>query len=107
MKIKVNNTNTPTWRSITVKSALPAKLKMLEELSKNLWWVWNSEGKTLFHDLDRDLWRETGENPVLMLQKMTYERFDELSMVSKSLTTRHKTSTSFQSSLFLMKLASK
>lgn len=78
MKIKVNNTNTPTWRSITVKSALPAKLKMLEELSKNLWWVWNSEGKTLFHDLDRDLWRETGENPVLMLQKMTYERFDEI-----------------------------
>ena len=46
MKIKVNNTNTPTWRSVTVKSALPAKLKMLEELSKNLWWVWNSEGKT-------------------------------------------------------------
>ena len=78
MKIKVNNTNAPTWRSITVKSALPAKLKMLEELSKNLWWVWNSEGKTLFHDLDRDLWRETGENPVLMLQKMTYERFDEI-----------------------------
>jgi starch phosphorylase len=78
MKIKVNNTNTPTWRSITVKSALPDKLKMLEELSKNLWWVWNSEGKTLFHDLDRDLWRETGENPVLMLQKMTYERFDEI-----------------------------
>ena len=78
MKIKVNNTNTPTWRSITVKSALPAKLKMLEELSKNLWWVWNSEGKTLFHDLDRDLWRATGENPVLMLQKMSYERFDEI-----------------------------
>ena len=78
MKIKVNNTNTPTWRSITVKSALPAKLKKLEELSKNLWWVWNSEGKTLFHDLDRDLWRATGENPVLMLQKMTYERFDEI-----------------------------
>lgn len=78
MKIKVNNTNTPTWRSVTVKSALPAKLKMLEELAKNLWWVWNSEGKTLFHDLDRDLWRATGENPVLMLQKMSYERFDEI-----------------------------
>lgn len=78
MKIKVNNTNTPTWRSITVKSELPAKLKKLEELSKNLWWVWNSEGKTLFHDLDRDLWRATGENPVLMLQRMSSERFDEI-----------------------------
>lgn len=78
MKIKVNNTNTPTWRSITVKSELPAKLKKLEELSKNLWWVWNSEGKTLFHDLDRDLWRAIGENPVLMLQRMSSERFDEI-----------------------------
>ncbi|MDO4511637.1 MAG: alpha-glucan family phosphorylase [Bacteroidales bacterium] len=78
MKIKVSNTNTPTWRNITVKSELPAKLKKLEELSKNLWWVWNSEAKTLFHDLDRDLWRSTGENPVLMLQKMSYERFDEI-----------------------------
>lgn len=78
MKIKVSNTNTPVWRNITVKSALPAKLKKLEELSKNLWWVWNSEGKTLFHDLDRDLWRSTGENPVMMLQQMTSERFDEI-----------------------------
>lgn len=78
MKIKVNSTNTPTWRSITVKSELPAKLKKLEELSRNLWWVWNSEGKTLFHDLDRDLWRATGENPVLMLQKMSSERLEEI-----------------------------
>lgn len=78
MKIKVSNTNTPTWRNITVKAKLPAKLKKLEELSKNLWWVWNSEGKTLFHDLDRDLWRSTGENPVMMLQKMSSERFEEI-----------------------------
>ncbi|MBQ1798525.1 MAG: DUF3417 domain-containing protein, partial [Muribaculaceae bacterium] len=61
-----------------MKSELPGKLKKLEELSKNLWWVWNSEGKTLFHDLDRDLWRATGENPVMMLQKMKKERFVEL-----------------------------
>lgn len=78
MKIKVSNTNAPTWRNITVKAKLPAKLKKLEELSKNLWWVWNSEGKTLFHDLDRDLWRSTGENPVMMLQKMSSERFEEI-----------------------------
>ena len=78
MKIKVSNTNTPVWRNITVKTELPAKLKKLEELSKNLWWVWNSEAKSLFHDLDRDLWRATGENPVMVLQKMTSERLDEI-----------------------------
>ena len=54
MKLQVSNTNAPAWRDLTVKSELPAGLKMLEELSKNLWWVWNSEGKRLFHDLDAD-----------------------------------------------------
>ena len=78
MKIQVSNTNAPVWRNVTVKSELPGKLKKLEELSKNLWWVWNSEGKTLFHDLDRDLWRATGENPVMMLQKMKKEKFEEI-----------------------------
>lgn len=78
MKIKVSNTNEPVWRNITVKAALPQKLKKLEELSKNLWWVWNSEGKHLFHDIDRELWRTTGQNPVMMLQKISSERLNEI-----------------------------
>ena len=55
MKLQVSNTNSPAWRDITVRAQLPAALKPLEELSKNLWWVWNSEGKSLFRDLDHDL----------------------------------------------------
>ena len=78
MKLRVSNSNAPQWRSLTVQSELPGRLKKLEELSKNLWWVWNSEGKSLFHDLDRDLWRATGENPVMLLQKMKSERFDQI-----------------------------
>src|SRR5574344_2098642 len=78
MKLQVSNTNSPSWRDITVKSELPAKLKKLEELAKNLWWVWNSEGKALFHDLDPDLWRSTGENPVLLLQKLGYDRYESI-----------------------------
>ncbi|MBR1725202.1 MAG: alpha-glucan family phosphorylase [Muribaculaceae bacterium] len=78
MKLRVSNTNAPQWRNLTVQSELPGRLKKLEELSKNLWWVWNSEGKSLFHDLDRDLWRATGENPVMLLQKMKSERFDQI-----------------------------
>ncbi len=78
MKLKVSNTNAPVWRNLTVKSELPGGLKKLEELSKNLWWVWNSEGKSLFHDLDRELWRATGQNPVMLLQKMKAERFEEI-----------------------------
>lgn len=78
MKLQVSNANAPAWRDITVNSKLPAKLKPLEELAKNLWWVWNSEGKSLFRDLNPDMWRSTGENPVMLLQQLTSERLQEI-----------------------------
>lgn len=78
MKLQTSKTNAPNWRYITVNSELPAKLKKLEELSKNLWWVWNSEAKSLFRELDPNLWRSTGENPVLLLQKIGFERYNEI-----------------------------
>ena len=78
MKIRANYSNTPKWRNITVKTELPGELKKLEEMSRNLWWVWNSEGKQMFRALDPDLWRATGENPVLLLQKLSPERVDEI-----------------------------
>ncbi len=78
MKLQVSNTNVPVWRDITVKSDLPSKLKSLEEIAKNLWWVWNSEAKAVFHDLDVELWRATGENPVMLLQQLSSERLEEV-----------------------------
>ena len=78
MILPVSNTNEPVWRDITVKAELPTELKPLEELAKNLWWVWNSEGKNLFRDLNPDLWRATGENPVTLLQRMSSERLNEV-----------------------------
>ncbi|MBO4813793.1 MAG: alpha-glucan family phosphorylase [Muribaculaceae bacterium] len=78
MKIKTNISNAPVWRSITVKTELPEPLRKLEELSRNLWWVWNSEGKTLFHDIDRELWRKTGQNPVMLLHRLPSSRLEEM-----------------------------
>ena len=78
MKLPVSNSNAPTWRDITVKAELPSRLKPLEELAKNLWWVWNSEGKSLFRELNPDLWRATGENPVMVLQQLSSERLNEI-----------------------------
>ncbi len=78
MKLSVSNTNAPVWREITVKSELPTQLKPLEELSKNLWWVWNSEAKALFRSIDPDAWRKNGENPVMLIQELTSERIAEL-----------------------------
>ncbi len=78
MKIQVSNTNSPVWRDSTVTTELPAKLKPLEEVAKNLWWVWNSDAKNLFRDIDPDLWRATGENPVMLLQRLSTERLAEI-----------------------------
>lgn len=78
MKLQVSNSNAPTWRNVTVSAEIPKELKPLEEMSKNLWWVWNSAGKRLFRDIDHDLWRSVGENPVMLLQQLSYERYQEI-----------------------------
>ncbi len=78
MKLPVSKTNAPVWRDITVKAELPSQLKPLEEMARNLWWVWNSDGKTLFRELSPELWRATGENPVMLLQQLPSERIDEI-----------------------------
>lgn len=79
MKIEVSNSNAPVWHDATVNSELPANLKPLAELSKNLWWVWNSEAKALFRDLNPDLWRSTGVSPVMVLQQLSTDRIDAIS----------------------------
>ena len=89
MKLQVSNTNQPQWNYITVSNTLPEALKPLEEMSKNLWWVWFSEGKSLFRDLDKDLWRKTGENPVMVLQRLSSERYEEI-MQDKAMMRRIK-----------------
>ena len=78
MKLKVSNTNAPVWRDITIHAELPAKLKSLDELAHNVWWSWNSEARNLFQDIDPNLWLQTDENPVLLLQKLSLERCQEL-----------------------------
>ncbi|MDE7470375.1 MAG: alpha-glucan family phosphorylase, partial [Paramuribaculum sp.] len=78
MKIQVSKTNQPVWRDATITAELPVKLAPLATLAKNLWWVWNSEAKNLFRDLNPDLWRSTGENPVMLLQRLSAERLQEI-----------------------------
>ena len=78
MKIKVSEANAPILRDVTITAELPLRLKPLDEIAHNLWWVWNSEAKTLFKDIDRELWRSTGENPVMMLQRIGSDRLNEI-----------------------------
>ena len=83
--IAISNTNQPSWKTVNVKSYIPESLKNLEELSRNLWWVWNEEAKELFAMLDKDLYKACGGNPVLLLEKLGVEKLDELSKDQKVL----------------------
>lgn len=78
MKIKVSNVNTPNWKELTVKSRIPEELEKLSEIARNIWWAWNFEATELFRDLDPELWKECGQNPVLLLERMSYEKLEAL-----------------------------
>ena len=78
MKIKVSNVNTPNWKEVTVKSRIPVELEKLSEIARNIWWAWNFEATELFRDLDPELWKECGQNPVLLLERMSYEKLETL-----------------------------
>ena len=79
MKIRVSNVNNPNWEEMTVKSHIPAELEKLSELARNIWWAWNYEATELFRDLDPDLWKEVNQNPVLLLERMSYAKLEKLS----------------------------
>ena len=78
MKIKISNSNVPAWKDVTVKSRIPAELKKLEEMARNIWWAWNNEATDLFQDLDPALWKEAGQNPVVLLERLSYEKLEAL-----------------------------
>ena len=79
MKIQASKANVPNWREINVKPSVPEALGKLEEMARNIWWVWNQDCKNLFRDIDSELWSKVGHNPVLMLERLNYERLEELS----------------------------
>ena len=78
MKIKADYTNTPQWRELTVKSSLPEELKCLDEIAHNLWWVWNYEARDLFRDLDPELYHEVKHNPVMLLERLSLTRKENI-----------------------------
>ena len=78
MKVQVSNTNAPCWRDITVESKVPAQLNILQEMARNISWVWHSEAIDMFRTIDPVLWKSTNGNPVSMLQLINYERLEEI-----------------------------
>ena len=77
--IEISNANIPSWKTINVKSQIPESLKKLDTIAHNMWWSWNQDAKDLFAMLDEKLYAECGKNPVLLLEKLGFERLEELS----------------------------
>ena len=87
MKIKASNANQPCWKQVFVKGSVPAELGKLEELARNMWWVWNYEARDLFRDLDPDLYHDVKHNPMMLLERLSYTRKEEI-MKDKALMKR-------------------
>ncbi|MEV5837128.1 alpha-glucan family phosphorylase [Nocardia sp. NPDC052112] len=65
-------------RRFTVRAHLPERLAALGELSTNLRWSWHWPTQDLFAELDPELWRELGHDPVRILGEVSAARLDEL-----------------------------
>jgi starch phosphorylase len=89
MKIKTNYVNAPQWTVLTVKATLPKELECLHEIAHNMWWVWNYEARDLFRDLDPELYHDVKHNPVMLLERLTYTRKQEI-LKNKALLKRVK-----------------
>ncbi|MBW1802566.1 MAG: alpha-glucan family phosphorylase, partial [Deltaproteobacteria bacterium] len=55
---------------LDVEPDIPKGLADLEELTNNLWFVWNWEAENLFRRINLELWETTRKNPVAFLSRM-------------------------------------
>jgi starch phosphorylase len=76
----------PNVHAFQVVPALPESLSCLREAVYNLRWSWNHDAIELFRRLDRDLWEQTGHNPVLMLGTIAQEKLEEAALDDAFLT---------------------
>jgi starch phosphorylase len=45
-------------------------------LARNLWWSWDHNSTSLFHDLDPDEWRKLNHNPIVLLASLALPEID-------------------------------
>lgn len=62
----------------TVVPRVPARLKPLLSIARNLWWVSSQSAQALFRRIDMDVWEECGHNPVKLLGLLHPERLRAL-----------------------------
>lgn len=53
---------------------LPERIRLLADVSQNLWWSWQLDARELFHGIDPRLWESTRHNAVQFLRAVAPER---------------------------------
>lgn len=83
----------PVWKKIIVESSLPESLSPLRDLSRNLWWVWNTEVRDLFQYIDAKIWEGCSHNPIVLLEEVSYKRFVQLEKDEQFISKMHHAKT--------------
>ncbi|MEP6981726.1 MAG: DUF3417 domain-containing protein, partial [Nakamurella sp.] len=65
-------------RRFSVRPQLPAALRPLGTLVRNLRWSWHPASQDLFADIDPDLWKQAGGDPLKLLGSVSTARLEEL-----------------------------
>ncbi len=52
-------------------------LPKLQQLTQNLWWTWKPEVRTIFRDLDIDLYHRAHQNPMSVLKQISPEQLEQ------------------------------
>ena len=66
----------PSLKKFVVTPSLPAKLKPLLDIARNIWWTWDTEAIFLLRRVDPDLWDKFNHNPIAVLGSLSAERVD-------------------------------
>src|SRR4051794_37090244 len=72
-------------KEFIVRPALPPQLARMPELANNLLWSWDHSLRGLFRRLDPVLWRSCGNNPVLMLGRLSQAKLEHAGSDSRFL----------------------
>ncbi|MDO9528169.1 MAG: alpha-glucan family phosphorylase [Syntrophales bacterium] len=89
----------PRFKSFSVIAEMPESINRLRDIAYNLWWTWNPEAQELFAKLNPKLWAEVSNNPLELLERVSYERLEELAVNESYLRLYNRVLESFEDSL--------
>lgn len=84
---------------LELRPRIPSNIRRLEEIAGNLAYSWDREVRGVFWRLDRELWRDCGNNPKLFLRRVDQARLEQVAADRDFLEDYHSALSSFDSHL--------